>query len=416
MSPTSGGPLRCDRERLWERLEALALDGATPDGGVRRLALTDEDRAGRELVSSWAAELRLEERADRIGNVFWRRRGEHRERPPVMAGSHLDTVPDGGRFDGAYGVLAALEAAQTLDEAGVETAAPIDVVCWANEEGARFPRVCTGSGVFAGAMTEEDVRALRATDGPTYGDELDRLGLAGDEIPGHTRPSAYFEAHIEQGPLLEREGIPIGVPDGIRAVRYLEATFEGEEAHAGGRMEDRRDALRAAARAIEELHALAASDGELAGAIVAAGRLEIEPNAATVVPGRVRAWLCVRPRGLEGHDGWAGELERRLGEVTGELGVTVSLRPASRYGPARFARSAIALVRDTAHALRLETLELVLPVGHDAGYLAGVAPSAMVIVPCRDGVSHSPAEWAEPEWVGDGCDVLLGAVRAAAGG
>jgi beta-ureidopropionase / N-carbamoyl-L-amino-acid hydrolase len=412
----SPAPLRCDRDRLWDRLAELARVGATPDGGVGRLALTDEDRAGRELVSAWAAELGLHERADRIGNLFWRRPGEVRDRAAVMAGSHLDTVPDGGRFDGAFGVLAALEAVQTLAEAGTRTAAPVEVACWANEEGARFPRVCTGSGAFAGAMTEEDVRALRATDGPAYGDELDRLGLAGPGAPGAERPSAYFEAHIEQGALLERAGIPIGVPEGIRAVRYLEATFEGEEAHAGGPMEDRRDALRAAARAIEELHALAAGDGLLAGAIVAAGRLEIEPNVPTVVPGRVRAWLCVRPAGLEGEEGWAGELERRLGAVAGELGVIVEVRAASRNGPARFDERAVALVRQGARALELETLHLVLPVGHDAGYLAGVAPTAMVLVPCRGGVSHSPDEWAERDWVGDGGDVLLGALRAAARG
>ncbi|HET8673047.1 MAG TPA: hydantoinase/carbamoylase family amidase, partial [Thermoleophilaceae bacterium] len=286
-------------ERLWADLMAMAEVGATPEGGCRRLALTDEDRAGRSLFCGWAHAAGLELRSDRAGNLFARRAGSDGSRPAVICGSHLDTQANGGRFDGVFGVLAALEAVRALDSGGIECAAPVDVVVWTNEEGGRFPQFCTGSAVYAGVSTLDEVRTLRAFDGPLYGAELDRVGFAGDEEPGSAPASAYFELHIEQGPLLEREGIPLGVVRGIRGIRKFGVSFTGREEHAASPMAGRRDALRAAARALEALGALGDAAG---GSTVSAGRIEVEPNAPSVIPGFARLTVDVRGAALDPPD------------------------------------------------------------------------------------------------------------------
>ena len=372
-------------DRLWSDLMAMAEVGATPAGGSRRLALTDEDRAGRELFASWAREAGLELRADRGGNLFARRAGSDPDRPAVMAGSHLDTQPDGGRFDGVFGVLAALEAVRALNDAGVSPAAPIDVVDWTNEEGGRFPRFCTGSAVYAGVMTLDEARALQAFDGPHYGDELDRLALAGDEEPGSVPAAAYLELHIEQGPKLERAGVPLGIVQGIRGIRQVPIEVVGHEAHSGSPMEGRQDALRKAARVVEALAALAEADQSEPSITV--GRFEVEPNAPSVVPGRVRMVADVRGGGLEDPT----DLVERVRAAAGDAQVG---EPFFQYGPVHFDESLLALLRECAPG---ETMEMVSPAGHDAGWVARKVPTAMLFVPCRRGLSHHPDEWAEPE-------------------
>jgi beta-ureidopropionase / N-carbamoyl-L-amino-acid hydrolase len=381
-------------ERLWADLMAMAEVGATPDGGSSRLALTDEDRAGRELFSAWARGAGLELRADRAGNQFARRAGSDPGRPAVMAGSHLDTQPNGGRFDGVFGVLAALEAVRALSDAGIETAAPIDVVNWTNEEGGRFPQFCTGSAVYSGAATMEQVNALRAFDGPLYGEELGRVGFAGDEEPGSVRAGAYLELHIEQGPVLESEGLPLGVVRGIRGIRKFGIQLTGREEHAGSPMAGRRDALRAAARVIEALGAIGDSAG---GASVTVGRLDVEPNAPSVVPGAARLLVDVRGEALDSPD----ELVSRLREEAGAAlaGSEVSLAVDDDvwdYGPVAFDPALLDTLREAAARSGSDSLDMVSPAGHDAGYVARVVPTAMLFVPCRDGLSHHPAEWAEP--------------------
>jgi beta-ureidopropionase / N-carbamoyl-L-amino-acid hydrolase len=381
-------------ERLWADLMAMAEVGATPDGGSSRLALTDEDRAGRELFSAWARGAGLELRADRAGNQFARRAGSDPGRPAVMAGSHLDTQPNGGRFDGVFGVLAALEAVRALSDAGIETAAPIDVVNWTNEEGGRFPQFCTGSAVYSGAATMEQVNALRAFDGPLYGEELGRVGFAGDEEPGSVRAGAYLELHIEQGPVLESEGLPLGVVRGIRGIRKFGIQLTGREEHAGSPMAGRRDALRAAARVIEALGAIGDSAG---GASVTVGRLDVEPNAPSVVPGAARLLVDVRGEALDSPD----ELVSRLREEAGAAlaGSEVSLAVDDDvwdYGPVAFDPALLDALREAAARTGSGSLDMVSPAGHDAGYVARVVPTAMLFVPCRDGLSHHPAEWAEP--------------------
>ena len=373
-------------ERLWRDLMAMAEVGATPAGGCRRLALTDEDKAGRELFSGWCRDAGLELRSDRAGNLFARRPGTDPSRPAVMSGSHLDTQPDGGRFDGVFGVLAALEAVRALNDAGVETAAPIDIVDWTNEEGGRFPRFCTGSANYASVLSLEETRKLEAFDGPLYGDELDRLGLAGDEEPGTTPAAAYLELHIEQGPKLERAGVPLGVVQGIRGIRQLPIEVAGREAHSGSPMEGRQDALRVAARAVERLAELAESDPSEPSITV--GRFEVEPNAPSVVPGRVRMVADVRGGGLEDP---AGLVERARTAIAGEA-VTIG-DPFFEYGPVHFDERLVGLLRELAPT----SIDMVSPAGHDAGWVARKVPTAMLFVPCRDGLSHHPDEWAEPE-------------------
>lgn len=404
--------VRCDGERLSESIAALAAVGGTPAGGCSRPALTEADRAGHDLFARWAQEAGLSVRADAVGNLFARRNGTASDRPAVMLGSHLDTVPDGGRYDGAYGVLAALETVRALNDAGIRTRAPIELAVWANEEGARFPQVCTGSAAFAGLISVADLRALRALDGPSYGEELDRTGMAGPEAPGSSLPGAYLEAHIEQGPLLDRAGIPVGIVTGIRAVRYFEVTLSGEEAHVGSVMEGRRDALRAAAAVIERVHSMCAT--ELPEAIVGVGRLEIEPNAPTVVAGGVRAWVCVRPAGVQPPAGWEQRLELAIVTAAAALGVSADVTQVSRYGPVEFDDACVTALRGSAAALGLDPPLMVSNAGHDAGYLAGVAPTAMVFVACRGGVSHSPREFAAPADLAAGCDVLLATTLALA--
>jgi N-carbamoyl-L-amino-acid hydrolase len=391
-------------ERLWSDLMAMAEVGATAAGGSRRLALTDEDRAGRDLFVSWARDAGLDMRSDRAGNLFARRSGHDLALPAVMAGSHLDTQPDGGRFDGVFGVLAALEAVRALADAGIDTAAPIDVVVWANEEGGRFPQFCTGSAVYGGAATLEEVRALRAFDGPSYGEELDRVGFAGDEEPGSHAASAYLELHIEQGPVLEREGVPIGVVEGIRGIRKFAIGLEGLEAHAGSPMAGRRDALRAAARVIEALGALG---DELGDVSITTGRIEVEPNAPSVVAGSVQLLVDVRGAGLDSPD----DAVRRAREVAAGAvsGTDVTMNMDDQpweYGPVAFDPALLDELRGAAERNGARSLDMVSPAGHDAGYVARKVPSAMLFGPCRDGLSHHPAEYAEPEHLELACRVL----------
>jgi beta-ureidopropionase / N-carbamoyl-L-amino-acid hydrolase len=389
MSAAAAGAVSGDR--LWADLMAMAEVGATAEGGSSRLALTDEDRLGRELFGHWAGEAGLDLRADRAGNLFARRAGLDPERPAVMAGSHLDTQPNGGRFDGVFGVLSALEAVRALNDAGIDTAAPIDVVNWTNEEGGRFPQFCTGSAVYAGAATLEEVRALRAFDGPSYGHELDRVGFAGAEEPGSLPAAAYVELHIEQGPVLENEGVPLGVVRGIRGIRKFAVELTGREAHAGSPMAGRRDALRAAARMIETF----GEEGDSAGGAVTVGRIDVEPNAPSVVPGAVRLLVDVRGAELDPPDA----LVSRLREVamSAAAGVSASIdEDPWEYGPVAFDDGVLSTLRGAIGRTGAGSLEMVSPAGHDAGYVARRVPTAMLFVPCRHGLSHHPAEWAEP--------------------
>jgi beta-ureidopropionase / N-carbamoyl-L-amino-acid hydrolase len=400
-------------DRLWRSLMAMAEVGATPAGGSRRLALTDADRAGRELFAGWALEAGLELRADRAGNLFARRAGSDPARPAVMAGSHLDTQPNGGRFDGVFGVLAALEAVRALNDAAVETAAHVDVAVWANEEGGRFPQFCTGSAVYAGAATLEEVRGLRAFDGPLYGEELDRVGFAGDEEPGSQPAAAYLELHIEQGPVLENEGLPLGIVEGIRGIRKFAIELSGREEHAASPMPGRRDALRAAASLIVALGELGDASG---GATITTGRIEVEPNAPSVVPGAARLLVDIRGAGLQPPDALVSRVRETVWDLLAGSAVDGAVDDDIwEYGPVAFDEELLGALRAAADRAGSEWLDMVSPAGHDAGYVARVVPTAMLFVPCRGGLSHHPDEWAEPQHLELACRVLADALATLAG-
>jgi N-carbamoyl-L-amino-acid hydrolase len=389
----------------------LAEIGATPAGGSHRVALTDEDAAGRALFTTWAAEAGCVVEGDRVGNLFATRAGSSAARPPVLVGSHLDTQPDGGRFDGPVGVLAGLEIVRTLNDAGIDTDAPVVVVSWVNEEGARFPLPLTGSSVYSGLLSEDGAKAQRALDGPTFGDELARLGLAGDAV-GPAEIDSYFELHIEQNTTLEASRTDIGIVERGQGIRALRATLRGTSAHAGTtEMADRRDALVTAARVIARMDELARSTGTL----VTVGSVEVSPNSRSVVPGEVTLIVDIR----HGDERVLADVTR---DVAGEIeriaaadGLALELEQTLEIPVVRFDERCGDAIRDACEALGLSWTSLVSGAGHDAMSIARTAPAALVFIPCRDGVSHHPAEYASPEQVGNGCDAILHAVLARAG-
>jgi N-carbamoyl-L-amino-acid hydrolase len=406
--------LRIDGARLWDSLTRLAEIGATGDGGCERLALTDLDDAAHGLVAGWLADLGCRVRRDRVGNLFAERVGRHPARGYVLVGSHLDTQPKGGRFDGAYGVLAALEIVRTLKDAGIETDAAVTVVSWTNEEGARFPQPLTGSGVFTGAVPLDDARAQPAVDGPRFGDELDRLGIdptADGPPPGAVE--AYFETHIEQGPQLESTGNVIGVVRGGQGIRALRVVLEGAEAHAGTTpMDRRRDAALAAARVVEAAHAVAL---RTAGALVTVGQLSIEPGSRAVIPGRATLVVDMRHPDRATLDAVEEAIRAAVAKVGADAGVRATAERFLDVKPVRFDRACNDAVSEAARRLGYPSMELVSGAGHDAMNLARIAPTALVFIPCQDGVSHTPAEYASPQHAEAGCNVLLHAVLATAG-
>ena len=404
--------LRIDGQRLWESLMELARIGATPKGGVCRLALTELDRQGRDLFVRWATEVGCTVRVDAIGNVFARREGADPSAPVVMTGSHLDTQPTGGKFDGNYGVLSGLEVLRTLNDAGIKTRAPIEVVVWTNEEGSRFVPVMMGSGVYAGAFTLEHALAQKDHAGIAVAEALSGIGYAGDE-PARLHPTkAYFEAHIEQGPVLEAAGRTIGVVTGALGQRWYDVTIEGMEAHAGPTpMDQRRDALLAAAGLIQQVNAIALRHPPHARATV--GWLDVFPNSRNVIPGRVGLSVDLRAADDETLAAMDDELHdacRRL-----PAGLDAACRQVVYFAPQPFAPELVEQVARSAGSLGYPSMPVVSGAGHDAVYVARVAPAAMIFVPCKDGISHNEIESAKAEDLEAGCNVLLHAMLAVAG-
>ncbi|MEO8754232.1 MAG: Zn-dependent hydrolase [Casimicrobiaceae bacterium] len=404
--------LRIDAGRLWQSLMDLASIGATPLGGVRRITLTDLDRQGRDRIVEWFRAAGLEVRIDAIGNIFGRRAGRDPSRPPVVAGSHIDTQPSGGKFDGAYGVLAGLEVVRTLNDHGVQTDAPIEVVAWTNEEGSRFTPVMMGSGVFAGAFPLQHALSRTDIEGKSVGDELARIGYAGS-APLGTPVGAYFEAHIEQGPILEETRNTIGVVTGALGQRWFDVTVTGMNAHAGPTpMHLRRDALLAASRIVGEVNRIAldqAPDGR--GTV---GFMQVAPNSRNVVPGEVKFSVDFRHPDDHGLKAMEEKLSEACVQVEGECGVTVRTEEVVYFPPCRFDPECVAAVRAGAQASGYPAIEIVSGAGHDAVYVARVAPTAMIFVPCKDGISHNELEDAKPEHLAAGCNVLLHAMLSRA--
>jgi N-carbamoyl-L-amino-acid hydrolase len=404
--------LRINAERLWASLMELAKIGATPKGGVRRLTLTEEDRRARDLFAQWARAAGLAVEVDGIGNVFARRAGTDPSLPPVAMGSHLDSQPSGGKFDGAYGVMAGLEALRTLNDAGVRTRAPLEVVSWTNEEGSRFTPVMMGSGVFAGVFTLEHVRAQKDLDGVTVGEALARIGYAGSARPH--RLGAYLEAHIEQGPVLENEGRTIGVVQGALGQRWYDVVVTGQDAHAGPTpMELRRDALIGASRLVLDVNRIAREFPDYARGTV--GFLQAKPNSRNVIPGEVRTTVDFRNAKASTLDAMCARLARAARAIETECRVAIELRENVYFKPCEFDAGMVAGVRDAARALGYSQRDIVSGAGHDAVYVARVAPTAMIFVPCEGGISHNEIESATPADLAAGCNVLLHAALKQAG-
>jgi beta-ureidopropionase / N-carbamoyl-L-amino-acid hydrolase len=405
--------LRIDAVRLWRSLMDLASIGATPLGGVRRITLTDLDREGRDRVVEWFRAAGLDVRVDPIGNIFGRRAGRDPKRPPVVAGSHIDTQPSGGKFDGAYGVLAGLEVVRTLNDRAIVTDAPIEVAAWTNEEGSRFTPVMMGSGVFAGAFPLQHALSRTDIDGKSVGDELARIGYAGSAALG-TPIGAYFEAHIEQGPILEETRNTIGIVTGALGQRWFDVTVAGMNAHAGPTpMPMRKDALLAASRLVGEVNHIALGEAPHGRGTV--GFMQVAPNSRNVVPGEVKFSVDFRHPDDAGLKTMEQQLRKACARVEGECNVQVRMEEVVYFPPCRFDAGCVDAVRAGAQAGGYPSLEIVSGAGHDAVYVARVAPTAMIFVPCKDGLSHNELEDAKAEHLAAGCNVLLHAMLSRAG-
>lgn len=396
---------RINGDRLWASLMDLAQIGATPKGGCRRLTLTDLDRQGRDKVIGWAREAGMSVTIDKIGNVFMRREGRNPGLPPIVSGSHIDTQPTGGKFDGNYGVLAALEVVRTLNDLQIDTDAPIEVVFWTNEEGSRFVPVMMGSGVFAGVFPLEETWAVTDKEGVSVGEALAQIGYIGEQTPGDHPIGAYFEAHIEQGPILEDEAKTIGIVQGVLGIRWYDCVVTGQASHAGPTpMRLRQDALQVATRIMQEVVAIAGRSEEGRGTV---GSVQVWPNSRNVVPGEVT--FSIDMRNLS--DALVDEMDRQLrafiAEVERESGLQVALKQVSHYPAAPFDAECQQAIADAAQRLGYPARPIVSGAGHDAVYMSYLAPTGMIFIPCKDGISHNEIEYASPEHVAAGANVLL---------
>lgn len=400
---------RVNGQRLWDSLMEMAKIGATAKGGVNRLTLTDLDKESRVLFTRWCEAAGCTVGVDQMGSMFARREGTDPSLPPVMLGSHLDTQPTGGKFDGALGVMAALEVVRSLNDLDIRTRHPIEIVNWTNEEGSRFAPACVASGVFAGVQTLEKALAIKDGQGLTLGDELARIGYAGPTPVGGRPVRAFFELHIEQGPLLEEEGTDVGIVTVANGQKWYEVRIQGVESHAGPTpMSRRKDALLGAARIIERVNAIGHAHDP--SACATCGMIESYPNSRNVIPGSV--FLTVDLRHPLGEQLVSMDKALRAGieEIAAQTGVTCQVTTVADFPPQPFDATCVDAVRRAAKRLGYSAREISSGAGHDAVFMARVAPTAMVFVPCIDGISHNEAENMKPEWATAGANVLLEAV------
>ena len=401
--------IRIDSDRLWQSLMELAKIGATEKGGVCRLALTDLDRQARDLFQQWCEAAGCSMSVDKMGNIFARRPGKDNSLPPVMTGSHLDTQPTGGKFDGNYGVMSGLEVIRTLNDFNYETTRPIEVVVWTNEEGSRFAPAMVASGVFAGVFDLDYGLSRKDVDGKSMGEELQRIGYAGETACGGRPIAAFFEAHIEQGPILEAENKTIGVVQGVQGIRWYEITVTGQEAHAGPTpMPRRKDALLGASRMVNAINRIGLNHPPYACATV--GMLQVSPNSRNVIPGKVFFTIDFRHPDAEVLKGMGAEGQAECEKIAGEIGLQLDFKEIWYSPPVKFADACVAAVAKAAEELGFSNRQIVSGAGHDAVYLSRVAPTGMIFVPCKDGISHNEIEDAKQDELAAGCDVLLRAI------
>ncbi len=409
--------LRINGERLWQRLMRMAEIGATPKGGVCRVALTEEDRQGRDLFIEWCREANCTISIDQMGNIFARRAGLgldlSDDLPPVLVGSHLDSQPTGGKFDGVYGVLAALEVIETLNDQQIQTNAPLEIVSWTNEEGARFAPAMIASGVFAGVFDLAYGWSRKDGDGHSLGEALQQIGYMGDVPMGNRPIKAAFELHIEQGPILESEDKAVGIVTGVQGIRWYELIIEGKEAHAGPTpMSHRRDPVQGMIPILGRIYELATNYAPHGRVTI--GDIQAEPGVINTVPGRLRIKVDFR------HPDAAvlAEMNTALQQIVSSECATRQLKGQVKHiwysPPVAFDAECITAVREAAKQVGVSAMEIVSGAGHDAVYLARVAPTSMIFIPCKDGLSHNELEEASKEHVIAGANVLLHAVLAQA--
>ncbi|HEY4042444.1 MAG TPA: Zn-dependent hydrolase [Rhodopila sp.] len=404
---------RVNGKRLWDTLMDFAQIGATPKGGVRRLTLTDVDKRGRDKFRAECAALGLAVRVDAIGNMFARRPGRDSARPPVLFGSHLDSQPSGGKFDGALGVIGGLEVMRTLNDLGITTEAPLELINWTDEEGSRFGHSLMGSGVWSGVFTQDKAYALTDTRGVTVATALDQIGYRGAEPAAPFAADAYFELHIEQGPILERDEKQIGIVTGAQAQVWYDAVTTGQDSHAGTTPPSaRRDALVAAARIIDLVDRMMRTRGEDGRGTV--GQLLVSPNSRNVVPGEVRFSVEFRHPSDAELDILDEEFPPAAHALAEACGATLDLKTLFKIPAQPFDPNCVDLVRQGAAKLGFSTREIVSGAGHDAVYVARHVPTAMIFTPCKDGLSHNEAESIQPTEAEAGCQVLFEAVVARA--
>jgi N-carbamoyl-L-amino-acid hydrolase len=403
--------LSVDGERLLSRLSTLGELGRANDGKLTRLAASDTDKLGRDQFVAWARAAGLDVRVDRVGNILalWAD-AEDPEAPPLMVGSHIDTVIDAGIYDGCYGVLSGLEVVETLKEAGFTPRQPIAVAAFTNEEGVRFAPDMMGSLVYAGGVSAQDALASKGTDGTVLGEELARIGYAGSEEPGFLKPQAYLELHIEQGPVLEHEGLAIGAVENLQGISWQRITVEGVANHAGTTpMAMRHDAGYVAALIIAFLHGRACASST--GTVVTVGTIAFEPNAINVIPGRATFTIDLRDPNEERLTAEEQALSDYLEKIAKEQGVAISAERLARFAPVTFDQELVAHIEAAADARGLATRRMTSGAGHDAQMIARIAPAAMIFVPSLGGISHNPKEFTPVADLVAGANILLDVVR-----
>ncbi|SDX95715.1 N-carbamoyl-L-amino-acid hydrolase [Ruegeria halocynthiae] len=404
-----GKNLKIDGQRLWDTLEEMAKIGPGVAGGCNRQTLTDDDAEGRALFQKWCESAGCIMGVDNMGNMFAHRAGVDENALPVYVGSHLDTQPTGGKYDGVLGVLGGLELIRTLNDAGVETKHPIVATNWTNEEGTRFAPAMLSSGVFAKKHMLDWAYDRKDAEGKAFGDELKRIGWQGEEEVGAREMRAYFELHIEQGPILEAENKDIGVVTHGQGLSWTEIKITGKDAHTGSTpMPMRKNAGLGMARVLELVDEIAWSHKP--HAVGAAGHIDVHPNSRNVIPGQVVFTVDLRSPDIE----VISDMEQRLHEGTKkicrDMGLEVSLEKVGGFDPVKFDPQCVSAVRDAAESLGYSHIDIVSGAGHDACWINAVAPSAMIMCPCVDGLSHNEAEEITKEWATAGGDVLLHAV------
>jgi N-carbamoyl-L-amino-acid hydrolase len=401
--------LRINPERLWDSIHAMAEIGPGVACGNNRQTLTDDDAKGRSLFKTWCEAAGLTMGLDEMGTIFARREGTEPKLDPVYVGSHLDTQPTGGRYDGVLGVLSGLELIRTLNDLGIKTRRPIVVVNWTNEEGARFAPAMLASGVFAGIHTLEYAYGRKDPEGKTFGDELKRIGWVGDEKVGARKMHAYFEYHIEQGPILEAEHKQIGVVTHGQGLWWLEFTLTGKEAHTGSTpMNMRVNAGLAMSRILEMVQTVAMSAQP--GAVGGVGQMFFSPNSRNVLPGKVVFTVDIRSPEQAKLDRMRAKIEAEAPKICEALGVKCAVEPVGHFDPVTFDPTLVSRVRAAAEKLGYSHMNIISGAGHDACWTNRVAPSTMIMCPCVDGLSHNEAENISKEWAAAGADVLFHAV------